>query len=112
MIKNRLFILVGIVSIGLSIMCFASKTGTNIRSQFYGGDAFTGIQHAAADTGENVRELSKITAKGFGSILLVSGLTLIVLGIPSKREGDEIVVEGGSIQQALPEISAQDAECK
>lgn len=81
MVKKILFTIVGIVSIVLSIICFSAKTGGYVLRESYGGDAFTGIQHAAADTGQNVRDLAKLTAQGFGSILLVSGLTLIVFGI-------------------------------
>lgn len=83
MVKNILFILVGIVSIGLSICCFNADTGQYVGENYYGGDAYTGIQHAAAETGQNVQDLAKLTANGFGSILLVSGLALIVVGIPS-----------------------------
>ena len=72
MVKNILFILVGIVSIGLSISCFNADTGQYVSENYYGGDAYTGIQHAAAETGQNVRDLAKLAAKGFGSILLVS----------------------------------------
>lgn len=86
MVKNILFILVGIVSIGLSISCFKADTGHYVSKSYYGGDAYTGIQHAAAETGQNVQDLTKLTARGFGSILLVSGLALIVVGIPSKKD--------------------------
>lgn len=89
MVKNILFILVGIVSIGLSISCFNADTGQYVSENYYGGDAYTGIQHAAAETGQNVRNLAKLTAKGFGSILLVSGLALIVVGIPSKKKEEK-----------------------
>lgn len=84
-LKSILFILVGIVSIGLSISCFNADDGDYVAKNYYGGDAYTGIQHAAAETGENVRTLTKLATKGFGSILLVGGLALVVVGIPSKR---------------------------
>lgn len=89
MLKNVLFILVGIVSIGLSISCFNADDGIYVDKNYYGGDAYTGIQHAAAETGQNVRALTKLTAKGFGSILLVGGLALVVAGIPSKKNEEK-----------------------
>ncbi len=85
-LKSILFILVGIVSIGLSISCFNANDGDYVEKHSYGGDAFTGIQHAAAETGQNVRALTKLATKGFGSILLVGGLALVVVGIPSKKD--------------------------
>jgi len=89
MVKNILLILVGIVSIGLSISCFNADTGDYVSRESYGGDAYTGIQHAAAETGQNVRALAKITSKGFGSVLLISGMTLIVLGIPGAKKKED-----------------------
>jgi len=87
-LKSILFILVGIVSIGLSVSCFNADDGEYVAENYYGGDAYTGIQHAAAETGQNVRTLTKLATKGFGSILLVGGLALIVVGIPSKKNGN------------------------
>lgn len=80
-IKNILLIFVGIVSIGLSVSCFISDTGDYVSEEFYGGDAYTGIQHAAAETGQNVRALTVIVSKGFGSVLLIYGMTLIAIGV-------------------------------
>ena len=88
-LKSILFILVGIVSIGLSVSCFNADDGDYVEKYCYGGDAFTGIQHAAAETGQNVRALTKVATKGFGSILLVGGLSLIVIGIPTRKKGNE-----------------------
>lgn len=92
-IKNILFIFVGIVSTGLSVSCFKADTGDYVSKEIYGGDAYTGIQHAAAETGQNVRALAKIVAKGFGSVLLISGMTLIAIGVPGviplKKKNDK-----------------------
>lgn len=94
--KNVLFILIGILSIGLSISCFKADTGDFVRKESYGGDAYTGIQHAAAETGQNVRALAKITSKGFGSVLLISGMTLIVLGLPGAKKKDENTLDSAN----------------
>jgi hypothetical protein len=63
--------------------------GDYVAKNYYGGDAYTGIQHAAAETGQNVRALTKLATKGFGSILLVGGLALVVVGIPSKKNDNK-----------------------
>lgn len=100
MFKNILLILVGIVSIGLSITCFNADDGIYVEKNYYGGDAYTGIQHAAAETGQNVRDLIQNTNKGFGSILLVGGLALVAAGIPSKKKEKELECATKPEQQA------------
>ena len=83
--KKALLIISGVISIALSVMCFSLSDGTYVHKNYYGGDAYTGIQHAAADTGENVRALSKINRFGFSSVLLIGGLALIASGIPNRK---------------------------
>ena len=43
----------------------------------YGGDAYTGIQNAAAQTANNVQDLAEIAAMGFGFLLISLGLFMI-----------------------------------
>lgn len=43
-------------------------TGTRTSYSYYGGDAYTGIQQAAADTARNVKAQSDIIIAGFNSI--------------------------------------------
>ena len=74
MVKRIILILTGLISLGLSIGAFSKDEGKNVSYDYYGGDAFTGIQNAAADTGKNVRTLTKSVNYGFGSILLVCSL--------------------------------------
>ena len=68
---------VGLISVIGSIVLFTSNIGSYIYRNTYGGDAYTGIQNAAADTGNNLLNLASICTKGFGFILLVLGLALI-----------------------------------
>lgn len=70
-------ILVGLISVICSFMFFSAWTGSTISLYSYGGDAYTGIQNAAAYSGSNVYYLSEICAKGFGILLLVLGLAMI-----------------------------------
>ncbi|MBR6174914.1 MAG: hypothetical protein IKQ52_04935 [Bacteroidales bacterium] len=80
-IRAIVLVIVGVVSLGLSIKCFTTDDlGYESRSM-YGGDAYTGIQNAAATTSKNVRDLAGIVQFGFGSILLVMGLTLVGFGL-------------------------------
>ena len=86
MTKNARTILLcaaGIISVALSVRCFSFKDLDYEQSSMYGGDAYTGIQNAAAMTSKNVKELASIVQFGFGSVLLVSGLTLLAFGLTS-----------------------------
>ena len=46
----------------------SSDTGTRTGYKSYGGDAYTGIQQAAADTARNVKTQSEIIISGFRSL--------------------------------------------
>ncbi len=54
--------------------------GSRVYSERYGGDAYTGIQNAAADTANNLVDLIKTEQKGFGALLAVAGLALCAGG--------------------------------
>ena len=96
---NIILLIAGILSIILSIVCFTKNSYAEelkywtIRYESYGGDAYTGIQNAAADTGTNVvvaaRFIIKVLTFGFGSILLVAGCVLIGLAFKSKSIDDK-----------------------
>ena len=91
--KNRaiILIMIGIIAVGLSISCFSRESLRYEHTTRYGGDAYTGIQNAAAKTSENVKELAEIVKFGFGSILLVMGLGFIGIGLtpPNGARKDE-----------------------
>lgn len=69
-------ILTGALSVFLGILISVMGSGTYVSSQSYGGDAYTGIQNAAAATARNVTNVSDILQAGFSSILIVFGLAL------------------------------------
>ena len=48
--------------------------------EYYGGDAYTGMQHASATTANNVDELGDLMANSITGMFMLSGLTLIVVG--------------------------------
>ncbi len=73
----------GIISGFLS--CFFGKiildmpTGYDYSLKEYGGDAYTGIQQAAAQTAVNVHKLNKIIASGIGYLLIVLGIVVVLV---------------------------------
>ena len=52
----------------------------------YDINAYKGMQNASVTAARNVKTLSKIVKSGFGSTLLVGGLTLIAFSIQGKKE--------------------------
>ena len=76
-----LFVAVGILSVILSFSAFDAYTGGYESSLSYGGDAYTGIQNAAAQTANNVRYVTEAVAYGTGSILLIGGLAMVLFGL-------------------------------
>lgn len=80
-IRIIIFFIIGIVSLTLSYKCFTYHDLQSVTTSVYGGDAYTGIQNATAVTSKNVAELANIVNFGFGSVLLVSGLTFIGIAL-------------------------------
>lgn len=80
-IRSVVFIVIGVVSLGLSIGCYTIEDLDYESRSIYGGDAFTGIQNAAAVTSRNIKELARIVQFGFGSVLLVMGITFVGVGV-------------------------------
>ena len=88
---------VGIISIIFAVLCFVLNAdfdyGYWVSAQSYGGDAYTGIQNAAAATAnrvdglsENVAILAKSIRMGLGFILLLAGLLIVLYGIKKIME--------------------------
>lgn len=70
-------IISGILSVIFGIIMFGKDVGYYEASSAYGGDAYTGIQNAAAQTANNVKALSEITKNGFAFFLIAVGLIAI-----------------------------------
>ena len=81
LITAILCIAVGIACIALGIVSYCYGWGKIIFYSYYGGDAYTGIQQAAADTGNNVSRLCKICSFSFGSILVIAGLVITLKNV-------------------------------
>ena len=71
----------GLLSAVLGLITYGMDTGSYASSLSYGGDAYTGIQNAAAQSANNMLYASEIIRFGFGSLLLVLGLFIIALFI-------------------------------
>jgi len=69
----------GTISLIFSIIIFSMDTGYFESSKMYGGEAYTGIQNAAAQTANNAQALCKLLQMGFGALLLIIGLVLIIV---------------------------------
>ena len=90
-VKIIFFMLIGVLSIVLGICCFNFEVGDKVAMQYFGGDAYTGMQQASAHAANNILLLAKIVRTGFGSLLLVLGLGMIALGLLIYRKTPENV---------------------
>ncbi len=109
-LRGVLLCIVGVVSIGLAIKSYTIKPSYYESIQFYGGDAYTGIQHAAARTSENVAKLKDSINFGFGSVLLITGLSLLAVGatsFSSEKQGEKATDFQQQKRMAPPTISQE-----
>lgn len=67
----------GIISVIFGIIMLTKSVGMYESSSRYGGDAYTGIQNASAQTANNIRLLSEISKFGFAFLLIAIGLIAI-----------------------------------
>lgn len=75
-----MFVVVGILSIILGICAYDMPTGSYEYNESYGGDAYTGIQNAAAQGANNTIMVADAVVFAAGSVLLVGGLAMIAVG--------------------------------
>ena len=80
-ISSYIFIGIGVLSIILGIISYSKDPGGFEKSIAYGGDSYTGIQDGVIQTANNVKYLTEVTAFGFGSVLTVGGVFMLVFGI-------------------------------
>ena len=113
--RSIILIVVGVIALGLSIKCFSFEDLDYATKSMYGGDAYTGIQNAAASTSKNVKELAGIVQFGFGSILLEMGLGFVGLGLTtptgsSKANSENLPkpIEQRPAVEVTPEAPAQE----
>lgn len=82
-------IITGILCIIFSFSAFSGSTyvpsGDSISHSIYGGDAYTGIQNAAADTGNNVKTIGEGIGEEikdmYDKLCQIGGFALLISGI-------------------------------
>ena len=99
-------ILSGILSVIFSAAMLVMDNGNYESYQAYGGDAYTGIQNAAATAANNVNSAACLVAYGFAFILFVLGIVLIGAGIAVKKE------EKNTTQASAVNVSSASAEAE
>ena len=72
----------GALSVIFAFVIKAASIGSFVSNQYYGGDAYTGIQQAAAQTGNNVQDLADIARFGFFAVLLIFGILAVCYFVP------------------------------
>ncbi len=70
-------IISGVISIIFGLMMRGMDIGSYESYSSYGGDAYTGIQNAAAQTANNLMDVAEITRSGFSFLLIAIGLIAI-----------------------------------
>ena len=81
------------IVIGISAIVFANEIDDKgspwpAECQSYGGDAYTGIQNAAAITSENVAYMNRTLKLGFQYTLLIAGVAFIAFGATTDIKED------------------------
>lgn len=106
------FLIIAIVSLVFAICCFGSSTpsGRTAVHEYYGGDAYTGIQNASADAATNVyyagKAIAQIIINFGGYFFIIVALTFASLSVSkliqfkekasNDSTGQEITVEGNN----------------
>ena len=131
-IVGILFFVIALTALALSITCFFFTDEGHLFSnpmdytwhEEYGGDAYTGIQNAAADAANNVRELVYLNGDGFAnitfSVFLVAGFLFLLvcvcffaLGVKMMLEAtvkNSVVLESTIDSGAQPIIAQLDSQ--
>lgn len=119
-IKKNLFaylcLVMAVISLIFAIVCFSTdasrSSGSYESSQSYGGDAYTGIQNAAAQTANNIyamnRNLVALTecvAKIGGLFFLLVAFTFVLVGVKNLGlfDGAPVAVEAAPAAPTGPE---------
>ena len=86
---GRAFIAIALVSLIFAIVCFTMESGYETWDEKYGGDAYTGIQNAAADTACNVVDTNNIIKTIGGFAFIIVGFAFGTIGFANLQEGNK-----------------------
>ena len=67
----------GAASFFAGIGVFGMSCGSYEMSRSYGGDAYTGIQNAAAQAANNIQDTNEMLQAGMGAFLCAFGIAMI-----------------------------------
>ena len=108
--SSVLLLIIAIVSVVLAIVCYSMDDGATEYNSYYGGDAYTGIQQAAAQGARNGWYGNKILCFGFGSVLLIAGLITAAVAVngltASGSDKLENAIAEKPVSNAVPEDTA------
>lgn len=93
---NRLklvFAILGIAAIVLAIMVYNAEVGSYEGDEYYGGDAYTGIQQAAAQAANNTMYVGRMLRTGLSAILALHGLVLLGAAVCIRKSEAETAVK-------------------
>ena len=76
-----LLIVLALASFLAAILIFGMNTGYYESNISYGGDAYTGIQNAAAQTANNITYMAEILRGSFGTLFALLGGGLLSTGL-------------------------------
>jgi len=77
LVVNAMGVFSGIISIIMGVIISCKDCGDYVVSNSYGGDAYTGIQNAAADTAMNILASNRILTDGFSFVCVSIGLAVV-----------------------------------
>lgn len=101
--KLRVSLLIlGVVAIVVAIALFCVDVGSYESNEYYGGDAYTGIQQAAAQAANNVLAVGKMIRLGIGGLLIVQGLVFLAASVCIKTENKTTVSVESVLNENLP----------
>ncbi len=90
-IMGILLMALALIAIVFGIIAFCLEDGSYAFTETYGGDAYTGIQNAAADTANNVRDLTRVVRTVGGLGFLLTGFVLFVVGLGNSGLLDKLL---------------------
>lgn len=98
-------IVLGILSLVLAFVLFDQSVGYTEGSYSYGGDAYTGIQNAAAQTANNLVYTGELIKLAAGFFLIVQGLAMLLGALcirPGKAAAAQPVMPVAPVQPMAP----------